>query len=153
MARTLAFNIPDASRLFETSFDPARDANIAVVDDSVHPASDSWFLGGVVVTGFTGVSAELHAFGRGRNWMTRDFLAVVPHYLFRQLGCERVFGRVEQANTRALRLFGNFGFRVMASLPGMFASGAGVVVCLERSGCRWLSIAPRNFQSNSQQEA
>jgi hypothetical protein len=153
MARTLAFNIKDASYLFETSFDPARDANIAVVDDSVEPYSDSWFLGGIIVTSYTGVSAELHIFSRVRNWMTRDFLAVSSHYVFRQLDCERVLGEVAQANIRALRLFHTFGFRQVATVPGMFASGAGVVVCLERTECRWLSVAPRKFQSNSQQEA
>jgi RimJ/RimL family protein N-acetyltransferase len=120
----------------------AGDVSIGVVDDD-RLGHAGWVRGGVVYTQYTGASIMLHVAGRDEAWMTRDMLRVGFHYPFVQLGVKRLYGLLESANEPALNFDLRLGFRVAAVLPDMFASGAGLVVTMEREECRWLSMRPR----------
>ena len=148
----LAFNDDAIGRyVAETAkcaFHPGLDTTIGVVDDSHGPESPAYVRGGVIFTGYTGASIWIHVAGRDEKWITRDMLAVTFHYPFRQLGVGRLFGIVEATNQPALDFDLKLGFQIAAVLPGMFASGAGLVVMMERSECRWLRLAPRAWKEN-----
>ena len=118
-----------------------------VVDDSLPPASR--VRGGVIFTSYTGASLWMHVAGRDERWITKDMLWVAFHYPFVQLGCGRVFGVVEAANSPALEFDLKLGFRITATLPGMFASGPGLVVSMARDECRWLTLKPRSVKEGA----
>lgn len=126
-------------------FNEAVDNTIGVVDDSVDPESPAYVRGGVLFTNYTQTAIWLHMAGCGGRWASPTFLWVVFDYGFNQLGCTRLYGVVEQANTHALGLDMELGFEIEAILPDMFASGAAVVVSMTREQCRWLNIKPRTL--------
>lgn len=129
-------------------YNPLVDQTIGVVDDSHEVTSPGYVHGGVVFTSYTQASIWMHVAGRNENWITRDMLAVTFHYPFIQLGVGRLFGIVEATNQRALDFDLKLGFEIAAVLPGMFASGAGLVVTMEREKCRWLRLKPRNWKGD-----
>jgi hypothetical protein len=53
---------------------------------------------------------------------------------------------LESANEYTLNFDLKLGFEVQAVLPGLFASGPGLVICMERDKCRWLKLKPRRLQ-------
>lgn len=127
------------------TYDPLRDQTLGVVSPSINPFEPPRIRGGVIVTNYTGVSCALHMAGEDEMWTTRDFIWMVFDYTFNQLGCARVFGLVEEANTLALKIDRKLGFREIARIPGMFASGDALVLQLTRADCRWLRVRPRTI--------
>lgn len=116
-------------------YNPECDHNIAVADQDIR--------GGVIYTAFTEVACSMHVAGIGPGWATPLFMSVIFDYPFNQLGLQRVFGLVRESNTQARFIDRRLGFREIATIPGMFGDGAGIVVCLEREDCRWLNRPPR----------
>lgn len=151
--KRIVTNDPALGRLIATgsgaTFDTENDTSLALVNDSHPTESPAWFRGGVLYTAFTGASISLHVYGRNANWMTHDFLWAAFDYPFNQLGCGRVFSLIESANEPALRFALKLGYSIGATLPRMFASGAGVIVCMERDDCPWLKLRPRQIASGS----
>lgn len=135
------------SALAKCDYNPATDSTIGIVDDS--KSGDSWVRGGVIYTGYTGSAVWMHVAGRDESWITRDMLWAAFHYPFVQLGCRRVYGIVEEANQHALDFDLKLGFSVHVALPFMFASGAGIVVFMDRDTCRWLKLRPRALMEGS----
>lgn len=131
------------------AFNPESDTTLGVVDDSYSEGSPGWIRGGVIYTSYTGTSLWTHVAGSDEHWITRDMLWAAFHYPFEQLGCGVIFGVVEEANTHTLEFDLKLGYRVMASLPGMFASGAGLIVSMRREDCRWLRLRPRTLKEGS----
>lgn len=129
------------------SYDPGADATIGVVDDTKQ--GDSWVRGGVIYTGYTGSSLWMHVAARDESWISRDMLWAAFHYPFVQLGCRRVYAIVEEANHHALDFDVKLGFSIHVALPFMFASGAGIVVFMDREACRWLKLRPRALMEGS----
>lgn len=150
MPRRIAINDPHIAALVreltKCSFDPARDNTIGVVDDSIEPGILGYARGGVIFTDYTTASITVHMGGIGDRWGTRDFLWAVFDYAFNQLGVRRIYGLVEAANERVLNIDIKLGFQFAATLPDKFASGAGVVLYMEREHCRWLDIKPKTIQ-------
>jgi hypothetical protein len=125
---------------------PGAHTTIGVVDDSQPIGSPSRVHGGVIFCSYTGASIWIHVGARNEKWIIPDMLWCTFHYPFVQLGCSRLYGVVESDNEQALNFDLKLGFKVQAVLPGLFVSGAGVVVCMERDECRWLRIKPRNLK-------
>jgi RimJ/RimL family protein N-acetyltransferase len=103
--------------------------------------------GGVIYTEFTDASCFLHVAAFQPRWGSRDLLWVVFDYPFRQLSLERVFGLVDERNTRALAFYQHVGFREATRLPGSYAGGfARIIVEMEYTACRWLAMRPRRIK-------
>lgn len=127
------------------TYDPVRDRTMGIITPNTNPFVPSRIRGGVIVTNYTGVSCALHTAGADEQWVTRDFLWALFDYTFNQLGCARVFGLVEEANERALDIDRRLGFREVARIPKMFASGDALVLQMRREECRWLRLKPRTI--------
>jgi hypothetical protein len=127
-------------------YNPGVHTTIGVVDDSQPIGSPARVHGGVIFCSYTGASIWIHVGARNEKWITPDMLWCTFHYPFEQLGCSRLYGLVESVNEPALNFDLKLGFEVQAVLPGMFVSGAGVVLCMERHKCRWLKIKPRKLK-------
>lgn len=127
-------------------YNPAVHTTIGVVDDSKAPEDPARIHGGVVFYAYTGPAIWIHVAARNERWMTPDFLWSTFHYPFVQLGCSRLYGLLESANEHTLNFDMKIGFEVQAVLPGLFASGPGLVICMERDKCRWLKLKPRRLR-------
>jgi hypothetical protein len=124
-----------------------------VTDHVVAVHRDGRCVGGVVFTGYLGSAITLNMAGSEDNWATRDFLWMVFHYAFVQLGCRKVMGLVSAANTRALSVDIRLGFRIVARLEDMFPDGSDMLVLvMERAECKWLKLTPRYYRSNINSE-
>ena len=125
-----------------TTYNPAVDVNFARVRDGV-------LLGGAVFSGYTGESICVHTASWTKHWINRDLLFMSFDYPFNQLGVKRMFGQVPEDNTHAQEINLKFGFRYVARIEGVFRNNvACMVMCMERSECRFLDVKPRNVKSN-----
>jgi hypothetical protein len=123
-------------------------------DHVVSMHRDARMVGGVVFTGYLGSAITLHMAGSEDNWATRDFLWMVFHYAFVQLGCRKAMGLVASSNTRALEVDRRLGFRKAATLPDMFPDGSDLIVLImERAECKWLKLVPKYYRSNTNTES
>lgn len=145
--KEVAFNHPAVGEFVaeraQCSFNVDSDSTIGIVD---HETPLGQFVrGGVIITSYTGSSCFFHVAGRDENWMTRDFLWAVFHYAFVQLGCGIIHGIVREDDEHTLQFDLRIGFRVLYRSPGMFPSGAGVLMGMDRAECRWLKLKPRTI--------
>lgn len=132
------------ARYAGTSFSPESDAVVA------HTLGGK-LLGGVVYKDYTGASVTMHVAGFSPRWIDKDMLWVAFHYPFVQLGCERVFGQVNENNTHALEFDRRLGFKEIVRIPGVYPDGAMVLMGMERPHCRWLDIKPFGLKSLDRQ--
>jgi hypothetical protein len=143
MRKRVATNDPEVGPFVaaraKCPYNPETDHTLGVVDDSKGLGR---VRGGVIYTGYTGTAIWMHVAGRDEMWITKEMLWAAFHYPFVHLGCGHVYGMVEADNSPALEFDLKLGFHVIASLPGMFASGPGLVVCMPRAECRWLRLRP-----------
>lgn len=124
-----------------------------VTDHVVAVHRDGRCVGGVVFTGYLGSAITLHMAGSEDNWATRDFLWMVFHYAFVQLGCRKVMGLVSSTNSRAISVDIRLGFKIAAVLPDMFPDGSDLLILvMERAECKWLRLTPRYYRSNINSE-
>lgn len=129
------------------TFDVARDHSAGMVDDSVLDMQGRPRVrGGMIWTSYTGSSMMIHVYGADERWMTPDMIWLGFHYPFVQLGCAELYTVVQQADDRAIRFNLRMGFEVIMTRPRMFASGAGLILCMERERCRWLGMKPRTLR-------
>lgn len=120
-------------------------------DHTVAVHRDGKMVGGVVFTGYLGSSITLHMAGVEDNWATRDFLWMVFHYAFVQLGVRKVLGLVSSDNARALSIDIRLGFTVAARISDVYPDGSDLVVLeMARAGCRWLALTPKHYRSNQE---
>lgn len=103
-------------------------------------------LGGVIYTNFTGESVAMHSASWVERWITRDLLWICFDYPFNQMGVARIFGQVPADNAAAIRFNTNLGFKVIATIEGVYKDGIDCLVMrMERDECRHLAIRPRNI--------
>jgi hypothetical protein len=147
MAKQIVIDHPAVSAYVaeqaRAAFTPGFDHSIGIIDAE----KADMVRGGVIITGCTGSSCIGHVAGRNEHWLNRDMIWVVFHYVFVQLGCARLLGIVEAANTHTLRFDLNFGFKELYRIERMFPSGDGIIVAMDREECRWLKIKPRTVRS------
>lgn len=130
------------------AFNADSDNTIGVVDYSAPPGQ--FIQGGVIFTSYTGSSCFLHVAGRNEKWITHDMLWATFDYPFVQLGCGIIYGIVREDDTHTLKFDLRIGFRELYRSPGMFPSGAGVLLGMERAECRWLKMRPRTISAGGQ---
>lgn len=109
---------------------------------------DGAVLGGMIYSSYTGRSLEMHVAAFGPNWISKDLLWVAFHYPFVQLGCEKVFARVQASNAAALRMDKHLGFEFETTIKDVYPDGDLLVLSMYRDKCRWLALKPRNLISN-----
>lgn len=110
---------------------------------------DSEVLGGAIFSGYTQVACFIHAAGKDEYWATRDFLWAIFDYPFGFLGCSRLFAVVDENNLPMRKIVHKLNFEEVARLPGLFPSSDGLVFCLLRDRCKWLSVTPRTIRRNT----
>lgn len=142
----IIFNDPaDGEAIAEcagTSFHPKTCTSICRVRNDVR-------LGGVIFSHYTGESIAMHSGSWNDHWINRDMLFVTFDYPFNQLGVKRIFGQVPETNVHAQEFNVKAGFEYVARIEGVFPHNvACMVMCLERSRCRFLSVKPRRVYSN-----
>lgn len=125
-----------------TDYNPKAHANFCRVRNGK-------MLGGVIFSSYTRESIAIHMAGWVPNWVNRDMLYMAFDYPFNQLGVKRMFGLVPESNTKALDIDLRLGFRIVQRIEGVYDDNvACMVLCMERSECRFLGIRPRNVVSN-----
>lgn len=100
-------------------------------------------LGGVIFSEFTGASVCIHVHGYTGNWISKDMLWVTFHYPFEQLGVNMLLGKIDSSNTHALTFNRKLGFKEVARVPGVYPTGALVIMSMCRPDCRWLALRPK----------
>lgn len=88
---------------------------------------DGQLVAGVLVYGWTGPAAWIHVAGDGQ-WMTRGFARAVFGYVFRDMGCERLFAVAEASNVKSLRFLSRLGYTTVAELDGAARDGGPMVI-------------------------
>jgi RimJ/RimL family protein N-acetyltransferase len=120
-------------------------------DHTVAVHRDGRMVGGVVYTWYVGSAIMLHMAGVEDNWATRDFLWMVFHYAFVQLGVRKVMGFVSSSNTRALKVDDHLGFKIATRVPDVFPDGSDLVILvMTKPQCKWLKLTPKQYQSNQE---
>jgi L-amino acid N-acyltransferase YncA len=101
-----------------------------------------------VFTGYLGSTITLHMAGVEDNWATRDFLWMVFHYAFVQLGCRKVLGLVAANNHRARSIDTRLGFREAARIYDVYPDGAALLILeMDKMACKWLKLVPKHYRS------
>lgn len=124
-------------------FNPKCDVCICRVSDVTGK-----LLGGVIIQDYTGASCGIHVAGFAPHWLNRDLLWTVFDYVFRQLGCKKLFSQIPETNTKSLEFNLKLGFKEVTRIDGVFLDGAVIVTCLDKGDCRWLDIAHSGIRSN-----
>jgi RimJ/RimL family protein N-acetyltransferase len=119
-----------------------------IADVSFSRWKDDELLGVVMYQRYTHTAITMHAVSYEPNWLSRDFLWLVFHYPFVQLGCERVFALVHSGNDRALEFDRKVGFRIETRIGKVYPDGDQIVLVMERADCRWLKIKPKGVKFN-----
>lgn len=147
--RRVVINIPEVgewvSARAECPYNPKTDTVFGVVDPSKF-GTPGWIRGGAVYTGYTVSAIWVHFAGVDEKWITHDMLWIAFDYPFRQLGCTYLYGMVDESKQNVVDIDLKFGFEITARLPGLFASGDGLVLSMHRDKCRWLNLKPRTFR-------
>lgn len=109
---------------------------------------DGKLLGGIVYSNYTKRSIEMHTAGFVPRWVNRNILWAAFDYPFNQLGCEKVFGRVQASNEQAMRFDLSLGFTVETVVKDVYPDGDLNVMSMYKADCRHLNIRPRGLHSN-----
>ncbi len=101
-------------------------------------------LGGVIFTGYTGVSMALHCAGFTPRWFNRDMCWITFYYPFVQLGVRKITAAIPSGNHKSLLFTRKLGFVEEARIADMFPNdGALVFVSMTPEQCRWLERGKR----------
>ena len=85
-------------------------------------------------------SVEMHVASEGSNWMTKTLLANCFKYPFIHGGMKVLLGRVDEANSRAVRFNTAVGFKEVARIPNAWEGNrAMIIMAMQRNECRWIS--------------
>lgn len=106
----------------------------------INRAANNEVLAAVLYDGYNGANIFPHIASRpGSRWLTRDFLRVMFHYPFVQLGCRRMTALVDMSNTRSRRFNKHLGFAPEAILKGAGSDGGDALVSVMfREDCRYV---------------
>ena len=98
---------------------------------------DGALVAGVLVYGWTGPAAWIHAAGGGQ-WLTRGFARAVFGYVFRDMGCARLLACAESSNAKSLAFMRRLGFTQVASLDGAARDSTPMLINqLLKEDCRY----------------
>lgn len=143
MAREIRINAPGAG---EWIMERCGGVFHPRLDHSLSTHRGDALLGGFVVTSYLGASMAVHDAGATRDWCTRDLLWMLFHYVFVQLGCQKLIAPVESSNVHALDVNLRAGFRLEAVLRDALAPGNHLMLLtMGSTECRWLRIIPQQY--------
>lgn len=99
---------------------------------------------GVLYDQYNGRSICMHVASDGsRRWMTREYLAYVFSYPFRQLKVKKILGLVDSTNENALSFDKALGFKVEHVIEDAGKTGSLVILSMSEADCRWLKLGAR----------
>lgn len=120
----------------------------AYFEGNVAPVpADAQFIGKLGPDGLVGVVAVWNFHGRDiemgwagePGWLSRSFIRLIFTYVFEQLGCNRITGRIDVSNTVALEQSKRLGWVVEGRMREAGDDGDDVLIIgLLRRECRWL---------------
>lgn len=94
-------------------------------------------IGGITYTNWNGRNVWMDVAGEGR-WLSKKLLWMAFDYPFNQLGCNRVSGWVEEANTEAQRFDEHLGFTLETRLKDAGTTGDVLIYRMYRDECKWV---------------
>lgn len=112
-------------------------------DHCISNEKNGELLGGVIFTGYTGVSMRLHCAGFTPRWFDRDMCWMTFHYPFVQLGVRKIAVTIPSGNRKSLLFTEKLGFVEEVRIADMFPDGDLVVKSMMRENCRWLKRGSR----------
>lgn len=89
---------------------------------------------------------------RGR-WLTREVLAAIFDYPFKQLKCKRISALVYESNTVSQHFLRRLGFSLEATLEDAAPEGDMLVFRLLARECRWLDLSTRGVTHERRRQA
>ena len=96
-------------------------------------------VAGVAYGDWNGVNVVAHIASDGsKRWLTREYLAVIFDYPFKQLKVNRITCMIGGNNHDSRRLCEHLGFELETTLKGAHPSGDLLVYRLWRQDCRYL---------------
>lgn len=98
---------------------------------------DGELVAGVLYEDFNGANIICHIAGVG-NWATREYLAVIFHYPFVQLGVRRITVPVDSVNEKSIRLVERMGFTLESRLREATPRADMLLYRMFRNECRFL---------------
>jgi hypothetical protein len=139
---TIRFNDIHAIRLLaracEIEFVPRLHQCIAEYD------AEDILKGGVLFTTYRSGSMAIHTAGARPHWLSKALLYLAFDYPFRQLKVGKLFAQIPERNVKSLRLCQHMGFKIEATLYGVYNYLDGVnglyVLGLYREDCRFLRM-------------
>lgn len=130
------------ARAAHTSFDPEVDKCLSRV------SAEGNFLGGFILTGYTGSMVMTHMAGVGGHWCSPLLMWVLFDYCFDQLGVTKVVCTVGSDNFRSLEQIKRAGFKHEHSIEDGIPGGKLMLFSMLRENCRWLNLGWRYKQVN-----
>lgn len=110
---------------------------------------DGTFMGGVILTCYTGAAFFMHQGARDSRWLNRDMLWAIFHYPFVQCGCTSIIGMTPSYNVGALSIALKAGFELETTIKDCLPGGENLIVTrMWRDKCRWLDWTPRTLVCN-----
>lgn len=86
---------------------------------------------------YTGSDIEVH-YGGERGFLRKSFLRACARYVFLQLGCDRITGRIPANRPQAITLGERLGFRHEGTLRRAHQGTDILIYGMLKEECRWL---------------
>jgi len=86
---------------------------------------------------YTGSDVEVH-YGGERGFLRKSFLRACARYVFVQLQCDRITGRIPANRPEAIRLGERLGFRHEGTLRRAYKGTDILIFGMLKEECRWL---------------
>lgn len=119
----------------------------AAVDKCVARIEKGELYGGVIFSGYTGASMNIHMAGFRPNWCNRDMVWVAFHYPFVQLGVKKLFGQVGLHKPEVIAIDRRLGFKQEAIIKDVYPEGDMILLSMYREDCKWLALQPKTIVS------
>jgi len=128
-----------------TGFDPDIDKCISRCSD------DGNFLGGFILTGFTGSMVWNHMAGVGGHWCSPQLMWIIFDYQFEQLGLKKVMCTVSSHHWKSLDLVQRAGFKHVYAIEDGVPDGKLHLFSMSKDDCKWLRLRKRYLRVNGHQ--
>lgn len=132
------------ARAASTGFDPEVDVCLSRSNDK------GAFLGGFILTNYTGSMITVHMAGIG-HWCSPRLMWCLFDYLFEQLQVKKVLCTVSSTNLRSLDLVQRAGFEAEHSIRDGVPNGKLHLFSMSRDKCKWLRLRDRYARLNGRQ--
>ena len=123
--------------------------DVDVVISRVTPEGNC--MGGVIYDGYTGGCVFMHQASFDRRWLTGNMIWIVFDYPFNKLKVNKVAGTINSNNKELLDFNRRLGFKEEARIKNAYRDGDMIVLTMERSECRWLSIKPKVYKDKDEE--